>query len=95
MSRSYKKSPAGGCGCSPSEKEDKQRGNRKFRRISKQLINQGKEPLYNINQAIPLWEMAKDGHVWYGTEPGGWYLRKYNGDYNKAKEEYLRDILKK
>jgi len=95
MSRSYKKSPAGGATYAKSEKKDKQMGNRKFRRVSKQLITQGKDPLYDMNQVITLWDMDKDGHIWHGWEPGWWYLKKHNGDYEEAKKEYLRYLLMK
>ncbi len=63
MSRSIKKTPVTGHTNSPSEKFDKQRANRIFRRISKELIHRSeycKLPI-KIREIVDTWTMSKDG----------------------------------
>ena len=64
MSRSRRKtwiiSNCGGRGAR-SEKDDKKRANRKFRKISKHLVSNGDEPLYNMTEISDIWTWGKDG----------------------------------
>jgi hypothetical protein len=75
MSRSKKKIPILGFSGAESEKKDKQMANRMFRRISKQLLHTGKEPVTNMNEIITRWEMDKDDKR-YIKDPGAKMLRK-------------------
>lgn len=61
MSRSYKKTNISSNTCAESEKDDKRRANRVFRRRSKEKIKNNKEPLYDINEISDPWLFAKDG----------------------------------
>lgn len=76
MSRSLKKTPAGGI-CSGSEKKDKQLANKAFRRLSKTLISKGEYEKLPIKLAeiVDVWSMTKDGKSYYIDAPL-YYLRK-------------------
>ena len=62
MSRSFKKNPFCGMSCAESEKKDKQRYNRKFRRIDKQSIKKQDDMLLtSVKEVSNPWAMDKDG----------------------------------
>lgn len=65
MSRSYKHTPIGGITTCRSEKKDKQRANRLFRRTNKIHTLNEKEPLV-MNELVNLWDMGKDGKRYFG-----------------------------
>ena len=60
MSQSYRHTPICGLACAASEKADKQRWHRRFRRRNRELVRQAGEPL-PIRVASNPWDMAKDG----------------------------------
>jgi Fe-S cluster assembly scaffold protein SufB len=87
MSRSYKKSPAGGRK-NASEKKDKQFWHRKFRRQNKQRVQRDLEPLL-VKEITNLWVMSKDGkQYWNWSEKD-----KHDSEYY-TKEQRLNAYLK-
>lgn len=68
MSRSYRKNPAGGVTCCKSEKRDKQRGNRCYRKRVRMAILRGLEVMPVVNEFYRVWSMGKDGKRWYGWD---------------------------
>ncbi|MCX6152592.1 MAG: hypothetical protein NT007_00370 [Candidatus Kapabacteria bacterium] len=60
MSRSYKKHPYRGA-CADSEKEDKRRANRDFRRNVKDALHHGKEIMPLLCEVSDEYNFAKDG----------------------------------
>jgi hypothetical protein len=68
MSRSRRKNPICGNAKAESEKEDKQRANRVFRRREKDAIRKRKDPPEDINEVITDWDMAKDGKQRFDPE---------------------------
>jgi hypothetical protein len=78
MSRSTRNTPAGGMTTSVTEKQDKRKANRKFRKAEKQALLQGKEPPTNKNEISNVWEFAKDGKGWWGDCLKEWpdYFKK-------------------
>ena len=61
MSRSYRKTPIVGWTTAESEKQDKRKANRAFRRKSRVAIASGKEPPFSIRCVSNIWSFAKDG----------------------------------
>lgn len=61
MSRSYRKTPIMGWTTAVSEKQDKRKANRAFRRQTKTAIASNKEPPFSIRQVSDVWCFAKDG----------------------------------
>jgi len=61
MSNSYKKTPIIGIAISESEKEDKQKANRKFRRIVKSQIKVNNFDFPLIREVSNVWSFEKDG----------------------------------
>jgi hypothetical protein len=82
MSRSKRKSPAGGlaAGRHTSEKDDKRKFNRKMRRINKRLVAKAEDHdalvLKHKDEVEDVWGFAKDGKVWWGDRWGKKELRK-------------------
>ncbi len=64
MGKSYRHTAIAGV-ASSSEKEDKRKANRKFRRISKERIRNDLEPLYDLDEAVDKWSMSKDGSFYF------------------------------
>ena len=58
-----------------SEKEDKRDANRKFRRITRQLVKGRKEVLPKLRELSDVWAFAKDGKR-YMNNVEKKYLRK-------------------
>jgi len=84
MARSYRKTPIDGWTCKTSEKWDKRKNNRMFRRREKVCIvteNWDRLP-YNMNEVRNTWDMAKDGKSWFGWMKNSDYTY-YNHRYNK------------
>ena len=61
MSRSVKKVPASSNACASSEKDDKARANRRFRRVTRERIRTASEAPHNIREISSVWLFAKDG----------------------------------
>jgi len=68
MTRSFKKTPAGGNTCSDSEKQDKQLWYRSLRRKVKQLPAQELETAPNVKEVSDPWLMDKDGKAHYSKK---------------------------
>lgn len=101
MSRSYRKTPIfGNTGCK-SEKEDKRIGNRKLRRINKQICqNDTGESVYKImDEVMNPWSMGKDGRHYWSKEPGCYCMRTwilaYRPDLFETQEEWEADRLQR
>lgn len=106
MSRSYKKRPFYNIYGVTSQKEDKRLGNRRLRRISKQLTEKWAETDPDIvyptmDQVLNKWSMPKDGDDWYwpfseAYEHRWWY--KERGTYGQKltcyKQWFLRVMAK-
>jgi hypothetical protein len=67
MSRSYKKHPIAGISTAASEKKDKQRYNRRFRRATRDILstNPATETLPHLYDYSNPWCMDKDGKRWF------------------------------
>ncbi len=61
MSRSYRKTKVQGNTLAKSEKVDKQKANRKFRRVVKEKVNQLDNELPARREVSNVWDFAKDG----------------------------------
>jgi hypothetical protein len=61
MSRSVKKVPVSPNTCASSEKDDKARANRRFRRVTRERIRTGSESPHDIREVSSTWLFAKDG----------------------------------
>lgn len=76
MSRSYKKHPGISFVSYLSNKKDKIIANRLFRRISKILLKQGKEPKHNLKEVSDTYNFASDGLAHWENDLDKKYLRK-------------------
>ena len=65
MSRSFPKTKIFGITTAETEKKDKRRWNRVFRKVSKNLIRLDKEALVKIRDVTNVWDGAKDGKQYY------------------------------
>lgn len=61
MSRSRKRTPISPNACASSEKNDKARTNRKFRRVTRERIRADSEAPRDIREVSSVWLFAKDG----------------------------------
>lgn len=61
MSRSRKKTPKRGITSADSEKEDKRKANRLFRRVTKVQLKKGKDLFVEMNEVSNVWSFDKDG----------------------------------
>lgn len=63
MSRSRKKYAVCGFTCKESEKKDKQKANRRFRRLTKECLYNGKIDRlpYRMREIVNIWDFRKDG----------------------------------
>ena len=75
MSRSKRKTKIFGIASAESEKQDKRLWNRKFRKVCKKLIRQGKEVPNNIKAVTDVWSGSKDGKRFRENIPQK-YMRK-------------------
>lgn len=64
MSRSYKYHSYAKM-CADSNKKAKITANKKFRRESKALIKQDKEPLHDLDEVSDTWDFPSDGLAYY------------------------------
>lgn len=90
MSRSYKKNPFIAVCVYFSNKKDKIRANRLFRRISKSRIKLGKEPLHSLKECSDTWNFDSDGLAYY--HPKSYYNRLLEIGYT---QEYIDDLYRK
>lgn len=65
MSRSIRKIPIFGIVKSDSEKQDKRRWNRTFRKVCKNLILKQKEAPIKISAVTEVWSGDKDGKCYW------------------------------
>ncbi len=65
MSHSTRKTPIFGHTTAPSEKQDKRRWNRTFRRIAKIKTQTNEEAPVKIEAVTNVWDGAKDGKRYY------------------------------
>jgi len=65
MSRSIRKTKIFGHTTAETEKQDKRRWNRVFRKVSKNLIRLEKEAPVKIQGVTSVWDGAKDGKQYY------------------------------
>ena len=61
MARSRKKSPITGITNAKTEKSNKRKANRKFRRVAKVQIKKGDTRLVSIKEVSDVWSFDKDG----------------------------------
>lgn len=61
MSRSKKKTPIFGNTTVVSEKQDKRKWNKRFRKVSKSLLLKDKETPQKLASVTNVWEGSKDG----------------------------------
>jgi hypothetical protein len=61
MARSIRKTKIFQITTAESEKHDKRRWNKTFRKVSKNLIVEGKEAPHKIQSVSSVWDGAKDG----------------------------------
>ena len=61
MARSRKKSPITGITNAKTEKSNKRKANRKFRRVAKVQIMKGDTRLVSIKEVSDVWSFDKDG----------------------------------
>lgn len=61
MSRSVRKTKIFGITTTESEKQDKRRWNRTFRKFCRKLVLAGKEAPHKIHGVTEVWSGAKDG----------------------------------
>ena len=67
MSRSKRKTPIFGITSSSSEKQNKRIWNKRFRRVSKSLMNTEKDLPIKVAAVADVWEGSKDGkRYWRG-----------------------------
>lgn len=74
MSRSYRKTKIFGV-LSGSEKKDKQKANRKFRRVVKEKVSHLDHKLPDRREVSNVWDFAKDGKR-YISEISEKFMRK-------------------
>ena len=75
MSRSFRKTPVFGYTKAESEKFDKQKANRRFRRKTKMEVQQNKELFTLHRRQTTAWDMRKDGKRYYKNYKMEW-MRK-------------------
>ncbi len=61
MSRSFKKTPKKGITSAETEKQDKRKANRRFRRKTKIQVQKEEPVLYEIREVSNIWSFDKDG----------------------------------
>lgn len=77
MSRSVKKVPVSPNTCASSEKDDKARANRRFRRVTRERVRTGSEAPHEIREVSSAWLFAKDGrHILRGQKIAAKTIRK-------------------
>lgn len=75
MSRSMYKTKKRGITTATSEKMEKQKANRKFRRITREQVKKGIEALPVIREISDVWVFSKDGKI-YDCQMTGIELKK-------------------
>lgn len=79
MGKSYRKTPIIGNTCKNSEKWDKCKANRKFRKTTKQALKKENLNLlpYQMNEIYNVWSMAKDGKHYLKTNTNYYKSKKW------------------
>lgn len=76
MSHSYRRLPIFGNCVANSEKKDKRIANRRYRRITRQLVRMGAYDRLPLAREISnVWDFAKDGKRWFANATREW-MRK-------------------
>ena len=76
MSKSFRKTPIFSNTKKESEKKDKRIANRIFRRHNRQYLRVNPDRLWDdVNQALNVYKMAKDGRNYWAEAPDK-YMRK-------------------
>lgn len=68
MSHSFRHIPRGGITTCESEKQDKRKANRKFRRLVRIAIALGREILPAKREVTDIWSFGKDGKKYHGFD---------------------------
>ncbi len=76
MSRSKKKNPICGNAKADSEKEDKQRTHRVFRRREKDALRKEQDPPEDFDEVASTWDYAKDGKQYFDPDKHPDLMRK-------------------
>ena len=76
MSRSRKKNSICGNAIADSEKEDKQRTHRVFRRREKDALRKDKDPPGDFDEVDSTWDYAKDGKQYFNPDKHPELMRK-------------------
>lgn len=80
MSRSRRRLPIAGITCAESEKEDKRRWNRAFRKKAQRMLDTAHDydglalPIH-MRKETELWDGEKDGKYWF-RDPWAQLMRK-------------------
>ena len=84
MSRSRKSNPVDSIVIADSEKQDKRRANRKFRRVNRRLLREcGEDGLKLLYEVASNWDWAKDGS------------RSWHSPYVYGDEDWFKKLLRK
>jgi hypothetical protein len=65
MSRSKRRTPIFGITTADSEKNDKRKANRKFRRIVREQVKKGSEQFSELREVSNVWSFGKDGKRYF------------------------------
>lgn len=106
MSRSVKKTPAGGITTSDSEKYDKKKWHKRLRQKTKQMLTSTRYDESEMSDAIlpevhdvsDPWNMSKDGKSYYGEERprrGKSYYRMGHNRYINVMADWFRKLIGK
>ena len=90
MSRNFKKNPFTAYVHYSSNKKDKVKANRLFRRISKLKIKLDKEPLHSLRECSDTYLFESDGLAFY--HPKEYYNSLLNRGYS---QEYIDNLYRK
>lgn len=76
MTHSYKHTPRAGNAVCDSEKADKQKAHRKWRRLSKYFLGIGAEVLPSLREVSDIWGFGKDGKRYFDPVKYPYIIRK-------------------
>lgn len=76
MSRSSRQTSKIGNSCAESEKQDKRKANRNYRRKVRISISKGEEFQPMVREVSDVWKFGKDGKTYWWRERGDRIMRK-------------------